>query len=205
MTRPPIAVQLNQALRKIHLGGGTVAATAAPAIEPPPRGPGPAVTDLLESIHEAVAELEARRKNSLIELQEVAVELAMAAAGHVVRQALDQGQFAVGAIIDEMLQRISPHEPVRITLHPEDLRLLTAAGPTPWPEGLVEFRPDASTPRGKCRAVAGSRTVISDWRTHLQEARAALHEELEHAQIERRGAEAADQRVKRFPDRRETA
>jgi hypothetical protein len=30
-------------------------------------------------------------------------------------------------------------------------------------------------------------------------------EELNHAQVERRGAEGADQRVRRYPDRRETA
>lgn len=202
---PPIPVRFGDALRQIHVRDAVVTSSPLPVAPPPPSKAGPAVAELLESLQEAFGELEARRKSSLAELQEVAIELAMAAATHVVRQTLDRDQFGIDTVVGEMLQRISANEPVRVALNPDDLRQLTGKGSSPWPEGLVEFRPDPTLTRGCCRAVSGSRTVISDWRTHLQEARAALHEELEHAQIERRGAEAADQRVKRFPDRRETA
>jgi flagellar biosynthesis/type III secretory pathway protein FliH len=174
---------------------------------PPPVDPSMVLCDLMAAVREAVQELEDRRKQNLAELQEAAVELAMATAMQIVGLAIDRDAFDVERRVAEALGRIAATGPVQVAVNPLDLKLLKAkrAEGLETPGGLIEFFEDPALKRGCCRAVSGSRAVISDWRTHLAEIRAGLHEELEHAQTERRGPEAAHQRVKRYPDRRETA
>jgi flagellar biosynthesis/type III secretory pathway protein FliH len=161
----------------------------------------------MASVQESVQELEDRRKQNLAELQEAAIELAMAAATQVVGEAIDREAFAVDQLVADMLGRIAATGPIQVALHPADLKLLKTKRTEglETPGGVIEFFEDPALKRGCCRATSGSRSVISDWRTHLAEIRAGLHEELEHAQTERRGPEATHQRVKRYPDRRETA
>jgi flagellar biosynthesis/type III secretory pathway protein FliH len=161
----------------------------------------------MAQVHEAVEDLETRRKQNLAELQEAAVELAIAAATRIVGEAINRDVFAVDQVVAELLGRVASEGPVRIALNPIDCRLLKAkrADGLETPGGVIEFFEDPSLKRGCCRAASGSRAVVADWRTHLAEIRAGLHEELEHAQTERRGPEAAHQRIKRYPDRRETA
>jgi flagellar biosynthesis/type III secretory pathway protein FliH len=185
----------------------------APAEDPQPSAADLAAiaertNDLLQAIGDAVNELEDRRRHSLAELQEFAVEVATVVASRVIRTAIDQNTFGVESLVREILEGVSAAQPVEIILHPDDLvRVDAAAGATapPWASERIRFIADATVARGVCRATAGPRSILSDWRTHLQDIRAILHEELEHAQVERRGVEDANQRVKRFPDRRETA
>jgi flagellar biosynthesis/type III secretory pathway protein FliH len=162
---------------------------------------------MMAAVQHAVEQLEERRRQNLAELQEVAVELAVAAAERVTGLAIDRDHFAVDRIVTELVDRVAAGGPVRVALNPVDFRLWQAGRPKHLesPGGVIEFSEDPSLKRGCCRAESGSRAVISDWRTHLADIRAGLHEELEHAQAERRGAEGAHQRVKRYPDRRETA
>ena len=211
-----LIVRPGQLLRKIQVRdpqGKTVPVEAAPP-PPPPAPPGPppvdysqVLSELMATVHEAVQDLEARRKQSLAELQEAAVELAIVAATRVVGEAIDRGVFAVDQVVAELIGRVMGDGPVRIALNPVDLKLLKAmrAGELETPGGVIEFFEDPTLKRGSCKATSGSRAVISDWRTHLAEIRAGLHEELEHAQTERRGAEGTHSLVKRYPDRRETA
>ena len=208
-----VIIRPGQLLRRIQVRdpkGNAVPVQAAPPPAPPAPPPvdtAKVLAEVMTSVHEAVQELEERRKQNLAELQEAAVELAMAAAIQIVGQAIDREAFAIDQLVAELLGRIACEGPTQIALHPADLKLLKAklADGLETPGGVIEFFEDPSLKRGCCRAVSGSRAVVSDWRTHLAEIRAGLHEELEHAQTERRGPEAAHQRVKRYPDRRETA
>ncbi|MBX3444696.1 MAG: hypothetical protein KF774_20015 [Planctomyces sp.] len=183
--------------------------TIAPPPAAVPAGPPPEaiLAEALESVRESLADLEVRRKQSLAELQEAAIELALAAAEQAVRQAIAADQIDVSRLVGELVSRFRLDQPVRVLLHPDDLRLLSAGqgNSSPWPAELVELAADPGIPRGSGRAAAGHRVLTTDWRTHLQEMRAAMLEELEHAQIERRGAEGSDHGFKRYPDRRETA
>lgn len=209
-----IIIRPGQILRGIRARDPRGNAVPVQAITPPPQAPGPppvdatkVLSDLMASVQESVQDLEDRRKQNLAELQEAAVELAMAAATQVVGEAIDRDVFAVDRLVADVLGRIAATGPVQVALNPADLKLLKAkrAEGLETPGGVIEFFEDPALKRGCCRATSGSRAVISDWRTHLAEIRAGLHEELEHAQTERRGPEAAHQRVKRYPDRRETA
>jgi flagellar biosynthesis/type III secretory pathway protein FliH len=203
-----LSVRLKSPLRGIRVAGRVV--TRETIAAPPPVAPPPDLdrtSELLESILEAARELEERRRQSLDELQEVAIELAMAATSRIVRRAIDRNEIGCDEIVSELLTRMGTSGPMRIAMHPDDLRLLnnSTADVKSWLAEGIELYGDLSISRGNCRATSSARTITSDWKTHLQEMRADLHEELEHAQVERRGTEGSTQRVKRFPDRRETA
>jgi flagellar biosynthesis/type III secretory pathway protein FliH len=207
-------IRPGQLVRRIQVrslnGELTTVESTSPVREPapPPVDHSQILCELTMAVQEAVRDLEERRKQSLAELQEVAVDLALTAASRIVGEAIDRDVFAVDQVVADVLGRVASSGPVRVGLHPADLKLLKAKraeSVLETPGGVIEFFEDSALKRGCCRAVSGSRAVISDWRTHLAEIRASLHEELEHAQAERRGPEAAHQRVKRYPDRRETA
>jgi flagellar biosynthesis/type III secretory pathway protein FliH len=205
--RHSLTVRLESPLRGLRSDAGPVSREAMPAPAAQKPTDGQRTFEVLEAIHESVRDLEERRRQSLDELQEVAIDLAMTAASQIVRKALDANEFGCDQIVSDLLSRMGASGPVRISLHPDDLRLLNAVPREgrPWAAEGIELHGDPSVPRGNCRATSSARTVTSDWRTHLQEMRVDLHEELEHAQVERRGTEESAQRVKRFPDRRETA
>ena len=211
-----VIIRPGQLLRRIQVrdfSGRSLPIEAAPPpapVAPPPPPPvdhSQVLAELLIQVQEAVHDLEARRQQNLAELQEAAVELAIAAATRIVGEAIDRDLFAVDQVVADLLGRVAAEGPVRVALNPVDCKLLKAkrAEGLETPGGVIEFFEDPSLKRGCCRAASGSRAVIADWRTHLAEIRAGLHEELEHAQTDRRGPEAAHQRVKRYPDRRETA
>ncbi|WP_145033586.1 FliH/SctL family protein [Caulifigura coniformis] len=209
-----VIIRPGQLLRRIQVRDpqGNPVPVQAPPPPPPPPAPPPVDTnrllvDAMASVQEAVQDLEERRRQNLAELQEAAIELAVAAASQIVGQALDHGVFGVDQVVASLLGRMTSDGPVQIAMNPLDLKLLKAkrAEGMETPGGVIEFFEDPALKRGCCRANSGSRAVVSDWRTHLAEIRAGLHEELEHAQTERRGPEAAHQHIKRYPDRRETA
>lgn len=209
MTMSSAIIRPGQLLRRIMIRDPNLPATPPPQPAPPPVvDHSQVLSELMSAVHEAVSDLETRRKQNLAELQEVAVELAMLAATQVIGAALDREAFGVDQLVADVLGRVASTGPVTVGLHPADLKLLKAKradGVLETPGGVIEFFEDPALKRGCCRAASGSLAVVSDWRTHLADIRAGLHEELEHAQTERRGSEAAHQRVKRYPDRRETA
>ncbi|OAI52132.1 hypothetical protein AYO47_01300 [Planctomyces sp. SCGC AG-212-M04] len=209
-----VIIRPGQLLRAIQVRDPLGNSVPVQNVVQPPANPGPppvdsakVLADVMAAVLEAVQELEDRRKQNLAELQEAAVELAVVAASQIVGQAIDREAFAVDGLVAEVLGRIAATGATQVALNPADLKLLKSkrAEGMETPGGVIEFFEDPALKRGCCRATSGSRSVISDWRTHLAEIRAGLHEELEHAQTERRGPEAAHQRVKRYPDRRETA
>lgn len=207
------SVKLGRPLRSVRLSGSEPqSAPAAPEPAPPPAPeppPEPPVAPLLESIHEAVEEFEARRKQSLEELQLLAVELAVAAASNLVAQAIDRDEYGVEQLVQEAIGRLGMEQPITISLHPEDIQLLdrrTAGESVAWREGRITLRPDAGIQRGDCRAETGDgRILIAEMSARLAEMRRHWLEGLDDAQIERRRPAGSDRGLQRFPNRRETA
>lgn len=188
------------------------------APEPPPYVPPPQpappdpeeMRQLLAHLGELVQEHEQRRQESLGELQQLAVELAVAVASRVVHQAIDENQFGVRKLVDGLLDRLGLAEPVAIGLHPRDLELLEEhlvrePPPPEWDARLLKFVPDPGLARGSGRATSARGEILSEAALHLAELRRHLLEGLDDAEIERRHTSSADQRLRRFPDRRETA
>jgi hypothetical protein len=182
----------------------------APPPPPPPPPAAPAIDfpQLIGNLEDLIRDHEEKRKQSLSELQLLAVELAIAAASQVVHQAIEADQFGVRGLVDGLIDKLGLADPIRVALHPADLKLLQAQlaeTPPAWSPGLLTFTADPGLARGSCRGVAGGQELLSEAALHLAEMRRHLLEGLDDAEIERRHSSGQDQRLRRFPDRRETA
>jgi len=175
----------------------------------PPAPPEPDLRPLLESLISTMTEMEERRRQSLSELQHIAVELAVAVASQLVSHAIDREQFAVEELVTAMVQKTGLTQPVTVALHPADLKLLEkrlTTMPQSWNRERVTLLPDHGVARGGCRAeLPDGQMLISEVTSRLSEIRRHWMEELDDAQIERRSVAGEGPPLRRFPDRRETA
>jgi hypothetical protein len=184
----------------------------APAPEPAPP-PMPVQDDNWPRIEAAFAaiedQLQQRRKQSLGELQQAAVELAIAVASRMVHERIAADDFPVEKLVGELLNRCGESGPVDIHLHPTDLELLErrVQGRTPPWTGHESYTliADASLERGDCRVAAGEFGILAKLELQLSELRQHLLESLDDAQVERRRTQTGNRAFRRFPERRETA
>ncbi len=163
---------------------------------------------LLADAAEAVQELQTQHQQSLGEMQEVAVELATAAASWLVGYAIDRDMFAVDELILKALEHLELNQSVKVRLHPADHTLLQTLLSDPVSRqqlDLVSCLQDESIPRGSVRVESGRRILLTDMHTRLEEIRRTWMEKLDDSQIERRGDGSASRTLRRFPERRETA
>ena len=157
---------------------------------------------------EAVQELQTQHQQSLGEMQEVAVELATAAASWLVGYAIDRDMFAVDELILKALEHLELNQSVKVRLHPADHTLLQTLLSDPVSRqqlDLVSCLQDESIPRGSVRVESGRRILLTDMHTRLEEIRRTWMEKLDDSQIERRGDGSISRTLRRFPERRETA
>ena len=168
-----------------------------------------AMEQVLESITEAVNELEQRRQLSLAELQQAAVELAMAVASRLLFEKVRSDDFAVEELVGHVVDALKAQTPVTVRLHPDDLARLMRrleGRPTPWPDPSgLRLVADASVAPGDCWAESDTHGILSRMELQLSEIRRHVMESLDDAQTQRRQALPSDQDLRRFPDRRESA
>ena len=163
---------------------------------------------LLANAAEMVVELQEQHRQSLSEMQEVAVELASAAASWLVGFAIERDMFAIDDLIRKSLQQLELDQPVRVRLNPADHELLRNLLKDPTSRDAlknVTCFDDAAIPRGNCRVESGRNILLTDMDSRLAEIRRSWMEKLDDSQVERRGDGSAASTLRRFPDRRETA
>ena len=163
---------------------------------------------LLADAVEAVIQLQEQHRQSLSEIQEVAVELAAAAASWLVGVAIERDLFAIDELILRALQQMEPDQPVRVRLHPDDHALLRRLMQDRSSTDLLhqvscEDAPELT--RGMCRVESGRKILLSDLNSRMDDIRRSWRETLDDSQVERRGDGSAASALRRFPDRRETA
>ncbi len=166
------------------------------------------VEALLAVVLERIQESCAQREQSLRELQVVAVELAVAAASHLVGMAIDRGEYAVEAVVGEAIERLGLSKPLTVMLHPEDLELLQARIEAQVPEWVasVSLQAESRLQRGDCRIeTPGGVGLAAEAGARLADLRRHWIEGLDDAQTERRRDAGSAGPLRRFPDRRETA
>jgi flagellar biosynthesis/type III secretory pathway protein FliH len=177
-----------------------------------------AVTEaqILAALHEsfqdvcmAIDQLEQRRRNSLREMQELAIELAVSVAERVTRERIVEGKHAIEKLVAEMVEQFQPDLPLAVKLHPDDLRLLqerleTADGVSTRTTQLT-LEPDSTLARGSCRMNTVGFGLSTDVQTQVGMIRQRLLNGMDDAQLERRQTAERDRHLQRFPDRRETA
>ncbi len=165
-----------------------------------------AMDELIQNLHEQLNELESRRKASLIELQRVAIELAVAVAGHILRKEVAAGEYPLETLIREAIDRLNGQQMATVHVHPEDLSLLQSRGDVAAKfSNTVRWISDRTLPRGACLVESGDLGLTTNWSQHLEDIHRGLLEGLENAQTERRGSRETPEGMRRFPERRETA
>jgi len=171
--------------------------------------PSPDLTPLLTAISSQLTILDERRRQSLSELQQVALELAISVASHLVHQAISNDQFAVEKLVQQAISTLGINAAPTISLHPLDLELLHKRllhEPVPWSPDQVTIRSDPGVNRGGCRIETESgRMRVSEMSLRLSEIRRHWMEELDDSEIERRRPAGEGSTLRRFPDRRESA
>ena len=169
------------------------------------------LTDLrqmLANTAELVTELQEQHRQSLHEMQEVAVELATAATSWLTGVAIDRGEFAVDDLIRKALHQMEIDQPVRVRLNPADHDLLKNLIREPAGRRMLEnvsCFDDPELARGSCRVESGRRILLSDMESRLENIRRSWMEKLDDSQVERRGDGSTSRTLRRFPERRETA
>ena len=165
--------------------------------------------DLLRGIEDQLLDVEARRAQSLHELQQLAVEIAIAVSGHVLQSAIEQELYPIASLVQMAVERLESDRSIIIRIHPADLQQLQAAlarSDAEWKlPANVKLVADTSLSRGSCLADGGDFGLLSTWDMQLADVHTSLKEGLQDAQTERRTSVAENQDMRRFPDRRETA
>jgi nucleotide-binding universal stress UspA family protein len=164
---------------------------------------------LVNNLTEIASELQEQQNQRLEEMQQVAVELALAVASRLVHERIEAGDYAVELLVRQAVERLKTNQPVTIYLNPQDVQLLEKrlAKCQPPALDLVNLRlvGDALLERGDCRAEAGDTSVLSQMQEQLAGMRRHLLETLPEATLDRRRPMPADRAFRRFPDRRHTA
>lgn len=167
------------------------------------------IQQLVEDLQRAVEELEQRRSQSLGELQQIAVELAIIAASHVVYAELERDGLGVEEFVSRAISELPLNTSASIRLNPQDLNILQprlASGSLPWNASQINLLPDTSISRGGLHLETESgRILLSDVVSRLSEVRQQWMENIDDTQIERRRVQDDPKSLRRFPDRRETA
>jgi flagellar biosynthesis/type III secretory pathway protein FliH len=204
-TRPLHGVHLEDS----HSAAEAVAAPAALAAAAVNQAEAEALRRLLLQLSDVAEELQAQQKRRLEEMQQVAVELAVAIASRLVHERLQSGDFAVESLVQQAVQRLETNQPVTVYLNPDDLALLERHGARPDAplagEAPLRLLADSALGRGDCRAEVGDVQVLTQVREQLGEIRRHLLEALPDATMDRRRQVSPDRPLRRYPDRRHTA
>jgi flagellar biosynthesis/type III secretory pathway protein FliH len=120
---------------------------------------------LVTSLAEAALELRTHQQQFRAEMQEATVKLSLAVASRLIHEKLEAGEFNLGALVREVVERLGTRHAVKVHLHPADLALLRKQLPDPsevaWGHHKLEFCSDPLVGRGGCRADAGDVSVLS--------------------------------------------
>ena len=147
-------IHLHAPLRGVAAGEGATVKVNAPRRPEAPPPPPPIDNQLLNSINDALQEIEQRRSQSLQELQVAAVEIGMLATSVVLADTISKEQFPIEKIVERAISKIEDDANTTIRLHPTDFQQFkkidketadaVAQGKT------VQFKSDARLQRGSC-------------------------------------------------------
>lgn len=166
-----------------------------------------AIDETLTALNEAAESLISSRNELLGEMQQAAVELALAVAMRVTYDKLQTDRFAIEELVQAVVARVAPAKAVQVRMHPDDLALLHRRSEAGQLQQLAEmqFIPDTTLGRGDCVVDAGDVSFDSCLEEQLDGLRRHLLRNINDAQVERRKAATGDRELRRFPDRRQTA
>lgn len=217
------AVPIGSLRYRVSPGQPVYGAERSVAVSGPEKIPGPSesrpvgvvadelaerVIHTLMSLEAALNEAEQRRQSSADELRLVAVELAVAIAARARAGSAGGEVTEIEDMVNDAVKRFSS-EAITVALNPDDLDELMEAldgRPPPWSQHPTpRLTADPELSRGDCDVLGTDFHYVRRMEVVLDEIRIGLLDSLENAEIERRRTQAADSKLRRFPDRRETA
>lgn len=164
---------------------------------------------LLNDIGVAVEDLQQQHRDTIAEMQQTTVELAIVAASWIVGVAIDENMFAIDDLVRSMIDQLHREQPIRIHLNSDDAALLNALKSSSetqtFSDAEVEFLPAPELARGIVRAESSRSTLVTDMEDRLADIRRIWMENLNETQTERRADDPAGRGFRRFPERRHTA
>ncbi len=165
----------------------------------------PSIAELLQEIVDQCQTLEQRRQQSLGELRQLAIELAMAATAKVLHEEINADRYPFQQIVSSMLESYDRNEPVLVLMNPADIPQLQSAMNDPasvLTGNQIALRPDPQIQRGGCRLESSRFDLFLNVSLLINEIRHSLLESLQDVAVERRRPEATNSRLQRFPNRR---
>ena len=158
-----------------------IAPESPPSPEIQARAESQAFDQVIVSLQAAAGRCEAQYELMLGEMQQAAVELALAVASRVLMSKVEAGDFPLEPLIRHIVGRLPVKGEINVHLHPEDLallqkrlgdRTLVQGGPT------IQFHANPASARGECRATTGGVTIVSDLMDQLANLREHLLESI---------------------------
>lgn len=174
---------------------------------PPPQPPPADLKLLLSDLASSLDELNDARASNIEELREIAIELSVAIASHIVREKLDADEMDVSGLVSAAIEKLIPCETIQVRVHPQDLSAVREVITSEHMEsaGMLDFQADPELPRGSCFVSGDGHGFVSTLDDRLENIRETLLQGIEHARIERRKADGFGTQLRRFPDRRKFA
>lgn len=201
------ALRANTATDASGAGAAAPQPAATPQPPQPPPPPQPDLSALLSELTSGIEALNDARAKNVEELREIAIELSVAIASHVVREKLDADEMDISSLVAAAIEKLIPCESIQVRLHPQDLNAVQAVLTDGYKGsvGLLDFQADPEMPRGSCFVSGDGHGLVSTLDDRLENIRETLLQGIEHARIERRKADGFGAQLRRFPDRRKFA
>jgi flagellar assembly protein FliH len=145
-----------------------------------------AVQCTLASLRETAHTVAAQWDAQLAEMKRITVELAVTIAARLLHEKIEEGKFAVEALVHKVVEQLEPRLPVTVYLHPKDLALLEQrlgpGQPVVSDNREVRLAADPALERGDCRVESSAVKVVSQLKAQMEEIRQHLLRSVEHAQ-----------------------
>jgi hypothetical protein len=163
------------------------------------------VLETLETIEMMVQEIAVARQQSLGEIQQLTVRLAVKIARAVMLQDLPEDTQRIERLTEMAMGYLSESAEATIRVHPKIHASLEHEHSGVLRRDSLRFVADDTVAIGDCRVEGDAFTLFAGVDDKLKQIEKKLLEGLSDAQIERRTSGTSDRKLQRFPDRRNLA
>ncbi len=198
LTGQTIAVTINQIIQKVEPSREVVEKQQA-------ENEHQEVMDSLESIQAQLEEMSAARRQSLAELQELAVRLSVKIARSIIYTEIADDTSRIEHLVEMSLAQLDADTPIVVHVHPEVYSRLNHSHAAVLRREKLHIVADPEIAIGDCSIVGPAFTFFAGVESKLAEIEQKLVEGLSNAEIERRHPGKNDRGLQRFPDRRNLA
>jgi flagellar biosynthesis/type III secretory pathway protein FliH len=147
-----------------------------------------AIEKVLAGLRQAADGFAARSEQMLGEMQQAAVELALAVAKRFLNEEIQNGRFAIENLVRQAVDRLGTRQAVTVYLNPDDLALLRSRmeeDQSLLREGnTLRLEEDRTLARGDVRAEAGENSVLAEVEAQLGNLRQQLLRSVVRARTE---------------------